>query len=372
VSVLGFVKKEGSSWYFQAELGVDPHTGKRKRKKKRGFKTKREAEKALSQVEAEVTKGTYLEPSTMAFKDYLEQWFKGKQTSLGPQSNKVYRGNIDFRIIPKLGHIPLCLITPLVIQNYVNELKEEGLANATISKLLKMVKSSLDTAKDLELIPKNPAEKIKIPVESTSVMNVWNQKEVKKFLTFSRSNLHFLVFHLALYTGMRQGEILGLRWEDVNFENGTISIRQTLSHDGKTFLVGAKTKTSIRTITLAEETLVLLKNQKLKFIKQKLVLGSSFIDNDLVNYTTNGKPLNPSNIRRAFLKLIEVSDVPKIRFHDLRHTHATLLISNGTNIKVVAERLGHSNVKITLDCYYHVMPNMQKQVANQLSSILEM
>jgi integrase len=366
---MGFVKKEGSSWYFQAELGIDLVTGKRKRKKQRGFKTKREAEKALSLVEAEVNKGTYFEPSKMLYKDYIEQWFKGKQTTLGQQTKTVYRGNINHRIIPKLGQIQLAHITPLVIQNYVNELKEEGLANATISKLLKMIKSSLENAKDLELISKNPAKKIKIPVDTPTVMNVWNQEEVIKFLSFAKTNPYFLVFHLAIFTGMRQGEILGLRWEDVDFEKGVINIRQTLSHDGKTFLAGAKTKTSIRTISLAKETLVLLKTHKLTFNKKRLLLGCSFIDKDLVNCTSIGNQLNPANLRRSFIKLTEGAKVPKIRFHDLRHTHATLLIQNGTNVKVVAERLGHSNVKITLDCYYHVMPNMQKEVAIQVSSI---
>jgi integrase len=366
---MGFVKKDGSTWYYQTELGVDTLTGKRKRKKKRGFKTKREAEKALSLVEADVNKGTYLEPSKMLYKDYIEQWFRGKETTLGQQTKMVYRGNINYRITPKLGHLPLAFITPLVIQNYVNELKDEGLANATISKLLKMIKSSLENAKDLELISKNPAKKIKIPENTPTVMNVWNQEEVRKFLSLAKTNPYFLVFHLALYTGMRQGEILGLRWEDVDFEKGTINIRQTLSHDGKTFLAGAKSKTSIRSITLAKETLVLLKSHKLTILKEKLVLGTSYIDKDLVNCTRNGKQLNPANIRRTFIKLIKDVGIPSIRFHNLRHTHATLLILNGTNVKVVSERLGHSNVKITLDCYYHVMPNMQREVASKLSSI---
>jgi integrase len=134
-------------------------------------------------------------------------------------------------------------------------------------------------------------------------------------------------------------------------------------------LAGAKTKTSIRTISLAKETLVLLKSYKLTFNKKRLLLGCSFIDKDLVNCTSTGNQLNPANLRRSFIKLTEGARVPEIRFHDLRHTHATLLIQNGTNVKVLAERLGHSNVKITLDCYYHVMPNMQKEVAVQLSSI---
>jgi integrase len=367
---MGFVKKEGSTWYFQTECGVDLKTGKRKRKKQRGFKTKREAEKALNQVEVDLAKGTYIAPSKMLFKDFLEEWFKGKLLSLGPQSTKVYRGILDFRVIPKLGNYQVSSLSPVVIQAYVNDLKHEGLANSTIAKVLKIIKSSLETAKDLELILRNPASKISVPKEETKRLDVWNKDEVITFLNLAKTNIYYLVFHLALYTGMRQGEILGLRWEDIDFDGGTICVRQTLSHDGKTFLAGAKTKASIRTITIADETIALLKKQRNINSKQKLKLGSKYNNHKLVMCVPNGNPINPSNLRRTFNTVINEAKVKKIRFHDLRHTHATLLIINGTHVKVVAERLGHSNVKITLDRYYHVMPNMQKEVATQLSAIL--
>lgn len=256
---MGSVKKEGSTWYFVAELGLDPLTGKRKRKKQRGFKTKKDAEKGLALVEAEVYKGVYLEPSTIYFKDYLVDWFKIKRNSVGIQTAEVYDGYIQNRIIPPLGHIQLSKLTPMLLQGYVNDLKEGGLASGTIKKLYTIVKGSLDHAVKMGLLVSNPITKVQIPKDEKKEMTVWNVDEVKVFLKNASNNRLYIAFHLAVTTGMRRGEILGLRWKDVDLNKGIVSVRQTLSKDGKQFLKGAKTDSSIRTIKLSAETTSVLK-----------------------------------------------------------------------------------------------------------------
>lgn len=370
MSSMGQIKKEGSSWYFVAELGTDPLTGKRKRKKQRGFKTKKDAEKALALIEAEVYKGTYFEPSNISFKEHIQVWFKMKKNNIGIQTSQIYEGAIENRIIPSLGHVKLAQLTPILLQGYVNDLKDGGLTSATIKKLYNIIKGSLDHAVNMELIPSNPAKKIQLPKDKKKEMNVWELSEVKAFLKVAIEDRLFTAFHLALVTGMRRGEILGLRWKDVDLDNGVLRIRQTLSKDGRTFLTGAKTDSGIRSIKFANDTITVLRKQKARIAKEKLQIGSEYEDYGLVVCTSKGTPVNPENLKRTFKRLIKEADVPSIRLHDLRHTHATMLLSQGIHAKVISERLGHSNIKTTLDIYSHVLPSMQEEAANQIDALL--
>lgn len=365
----GSVKKEGTSWYYVFYLEKDAN-GKRRQKKKRGFKTKKEAQKALNEAINAINKGIYVEPSNALYKDYLEQWFTTKKNSIGIQTAKVYENYLKGRIIPTLGSYSLSKLSTIYIQSFINSLNEEGLSSATIKKVFEIIRNSLEHAVDFELVHKNTASKVKLPKSNKKEMTVWNEQEVNTFLKVGKEDPCYIVFYLALTTGMRQGEILGLRWKDVDLEKGLINIKQTLSHDGKTFISGAKTKSSLRTINLSELTVKALKARKLIISKEKLSLGHIYEDFDLVACTHHGTPFNPANVRRTFKKLIKLSSVSDIRFHDLRHTHATLLLSKGINVKVISERLGHSNIKVTLDTYSHVLPTMQEEVARKLDEII--
>ena len=366
---MGQIKKDGSTWYYVAELGIDPLTGKRKRKKKRGFKTKRDAEKALALIESEVIKGTYFEPFHITFEEHLNEWFKIKRTTINTQTAEVYQGYMKNRIIPVLGDTQLSKLTPVLLQSYVNNLVEEGLASATIRKLRNIIKSSLDHAVNMELLPANPIVKIQLPKAKKKEVAVWEVPEIHAFLKVAIEDRLYPAFHLAITTGMRRGEILGLRWEDINFEKRILYVRQTLSRDGKHFLNGAKTDAGERRIKLANETIAMLKKQKRIIAKEKLACGPEYHDHDLVVCTSKGTPVIPSNLKRTYQRLIKEADVPLIRFHDLRHTHATMLLAQGVHAKVISERLGHSNIKTTIDIYSHILPDMQEEAANQVDVI---
>ncbi|MGU3394057.1 tyrosine-type recombinase/integrase [Priestia sp. D51] len=366
----GSVKKDVNSWYYVFYLEKDAN-GKRRQKKKRGFKTKKEAQRALNEAINAMNKGTYIEPSNLLYKDYLEQWFSTKKNSIGIQTAKVYENYLKGRIMPALGNYTLSKFSTIHIQSFINSLNEEGLSSATIKKVFEIIRNSLEHAVDFELVHKNVALKVKLPKSNKKEMTVWNEEEVNKFLKVGKEDSAYIVFYLALTTGMRQGEILGLRWKDIDLDKGLINIKQTLSHDGKTFISGAKTKSSLRTINLSDLTIKTLKARKLIVSKEKLSLGPIYVDYDLVACTQHGTPFNPANVRRTFKKLIKLADVSDIRFHDLRHTHATLLLSKGINVKVISERLGHSNIKVTLDTYSHVLPTMQEEVARKLDEIIK-
>ncbi|WP_279401409.1 site-specific integrase [Piscibacillus salipiscarius] len=170
----------------------------------------------------------------------------------------------------------------------------------------------------------------------------------------------FIAYQLASVEGMRQGEILGLRWQDIDFEGQRLTIQQTLSNDGKTIKPGAKNKTSKRQVAFTKETLIALKSHKEKQEQIKVKTGDVYNDKlDLVVCTSLGSPINPSNLRRSFNRNIKRLHVKKIRFHDLRHTHATLCLELNIHPKIVASRLGHANTRMTLDTYSHLLPSFQ-------------
>ncbi|PFL47426.1 site-specific integrase [Bacillus cereus] len=256
------------------------------------------------------------------------------------------------------------------MQNYVNSLRDEGLKRGTIEKIVKIIQNSLEHAIDLELITKNAAAKTKLPKGDKKKLTVWNEQEVQLFLKATQDSRYSIVFHMALVTGMRQGELLGLRWKDVDLEKGHLTISQTLSHDGKNFLIGGKTKTCLRKILLPASTITKLKKHRAVALKEKPSQGEEYQENDLGMCTPFETPINPANVRRSLNALIQKAAVPKIQFHDLRHTHATLLLAKGVNVKVISERLGHSNIKITLGTYSHVLPTMQEDAVNKREEIL--
>ncbi|OAH59377.1 MULTISPECIES: Arm DNA-binding domain-containing protein [Bacillaceae] len=196
---MGSVKKDGSCWYYVTELGTDPVTGTRKRKKQRGFKTKREAE---------VLKGTYFEPSYILFNDHLADWFKTKKNSINIQTAKTYESYLKNRILPKLGHFKLAHLTPKLLQGYVNDLIEDGLANSTIKKACNIIKTSLDFTVDMELLPSNPVKKIQLPQAKKAEITVCEINDVQTFLETAAHHRWYIAFHLAITTGMRRGEIL--------------------------------------------------------------------------------------------------------------------------------------------------------------------
>ncbi|MBM7604009.1 integrase [Metabacillus crassostreae] len=362
-------KDKNNKYYYVTDIYIN---GKRKQKKKRGFNTQKEAKQALTEVQDKINKGTYVEPSNMFLKDFLEEWFRSKRNEIGIQTQGIYQIYLNNYIIPNIGDLKLSSLETIKLQTFINDLSENGYSAGTIKKVYNILSNSLSHAHDLELIPKNYAQKVKIPrVNNKKEITIWNSKQISTFLNIAKSENMFLIFHLALTTGMRQGEILGLRWKDVNFEKGFLKVSQTLSHDGKTFIEGAKSKTSIRTIPLSRNTLELLKQHKSFLENIKNEYNGVFNPNNLVNFSQVGTAINPANVRRTFNRIIKNANLPKIRFHDLRHTHATLLLSEGINPKVISERLGHSNIKITLDIYSHVLPTMQEEAVNIIDKIIK-
>ncbi|MEI4622112.1 site-specific integrase [Bacillus cereus] len=210
------------------------------------------------------------------------------------------------------------------------------------------------------------------PRIETKDIQTWSLEEANQFLQHTENERLHIAYVLAIYTGMRRGEILGLRWRDCDLEQAKVSIRQTLARvDGKLVFQEPKTKGSKRRITITEEVISALKKHRSEQNKYKLLLGPGYIDNDLIVCTEDGKPIDPRNLLRHFARMKKETNVPELRFHDLRHTHATILLLLSENPKVVSERLGHSRVDITLDIYSHVLPDMQENAANNFEQAMK-
>lgn len=369
------VKKDETTgnWYYLFTHGTN-EKGKPKQYKKRGFKTKQAAQKAMAELEHSLTNGTYIKPNKLLYREYmLNQWLEDKITKVKRQTLETYGWLVKKHILPVLGATEVGKLSPMQLQGLYNKLTKEGsLSDENVQKVHTIINDSLKKAERWGLIPKNPAGLVDRPKTVRKEVVVWDIKDVRQFLSHSTNNSRYnITFVLALTGGMRQGEILGLRWKDVDFDNNCVRITQTLSTDGKEIQPYTKTRAGARTINLPQSTMNELKKHKMFISKEKLgAAPGTYTDLDLVCSSSAGTPTNKSNLRRAFNEAIKKSGVKKIKFHGMRHTHATILLIQGANPKVVSERLGHSTVKMTLDVYSHLMPSMQKETADQLEKVL--
>lgn len=365
----GTVKKIGTSWCYIVDVGKDP-TGKRIQKKKRGFKTKKEAQIALAEVIHDINKGTYVTPSKVKFKEFLLQWLDDKQTRVKESTLETYTWLTHKHIIPAFGDIELSNLTPMLIQRHYNYLNKNGiLSDENIRKVHILMKDALKKAERWGLVAKNAATHVDAPKVTRKEVRVWDVDQVRTFLEVAKESPYFLIFLLTITTGMRKGEVLALPWKNVNLEDGTLSITQTLNNKGK-IVPGAKTRSGFRSIDLPDETVNALREHKKDLPKQKQLAEILYHGYDLVNCTPSGKPVDRSNLTRTFRELTKKAGLPEIRFHDLRHTHATLLLKQNVHPKIVSERLGHADTRMTLDTYSHLLPSMQKETAKAFGKML--
>jgi integrase len=264
-------------------------------------------------------------------------------------------------------------INHAVIQNYINELIEEDLSPRYIEYLFTVIKSSTEHAVKTDRLIKNPLQHVEVPRPRRKTHTTWTIEEMNRFLHFAKFDnpIYYMVFKIASHTGMRRGEVLGLRWQDVDLKEQKISVTQSLVYDEDGFrFTDLKTASSKRLISVDDDLTNELKKFKAQQNQFKLALGSEYHDQDLVCCREDGKPIYPRTLAIHFDSVIKKASVPKIRFHDLRHTHATILLKLGENPKVVSERLGHSTVTMTLDTYSHVTPDMQKSTADKFGEAL--
>lgn len=375
----GHIKKRGENWSVIVELPKDTITGKRKQKWFTVKGNKKDAEKFLTEKLIELDTGLLIDTKKMKYSEYLDYWLKEiciknlKSTTLDG-----YKHNIENHIKPIIGNIYLDKLTPLHLQNlYSNRLesgrlkKEGGLSKKSVLTIHRIIHRSLEQAVKWQLIPRNIADSVEPPKPQKYKASFLNEKDINKLIDISKDTKLYIPILIAIYTGMRRGEILGLKWENVDFEKGIIEIKQALysTKNGLEFTT-PKTETSNRNICIPDFLINELKKYRIKQNKNKLKYGNLYVDTGVVCSLENGDVINPKNFSRDFHKLLENNNLPLIRFHDLRHTHASLLVKLGVQPKIISNRLGHSNIAITMDLYSHVYIESDKSVANMFEKML--
>lgn len=365
-----YTKKDGSTAYqFNAYLGVDPLTGKSKRTTRRGFKTQKEAKLALAQLQLEVESQGFAKQDYSTFKDVYELWFAQYKNTVKQSSYERIELYFVNQILPKFGHFKISKVPSSYCQNVVNEWIE----NFQTFKKLKMYTSKIfEFAIDQNIISSNPMERVVTPrqrklVKEKDQQNFLDKKELKDFLAVlikEESFDMYLAFHMLAYTGIRKGELLALCWSDVDFENEKLTINKTVSYlkTGKTIST-TKTTSSDRTISIDSSTLSLLRKWKLE--QKKLLLSRGIRikrqSEQLIFSSSNNDILGEDTLRcvlrrKALLRF-------KVTPHGFRHTHASLLFESGASMKEVQERLGHSDIKTTLNIYTHVTKEAEENTA---------
>lgn len=374
LNLKGSVDKRKDSWRYRVDIGLDPVTGKRKQKSKSGFKTKKEAQIALAEFIASYENGEYFECEKISLREYLNYWLETyAKTNVSPSSYIRYTQFAN-QIVSKLGGLELSSIKPMHIQKFYTDLQKTNLSNSTILKVHRMLSMSLKHAVGWQMLNYNPASAVKPPRPQHVEMSIWDSdtiNQVLKDLKESNSNLYIPIL-IGATTGMRQGEIAALRWQDVDFVNGFISVRynfQKIDNSNNYALASPKTSKSNRSIAMMDLTIKELKEHRKKQNELIMLNRDIYNNQDFVCAFEDGTPYKPVYIGELFRKFMRRSNYPKIRFHDLRHSHATMLLKQGVNPKIVSERLGHANISITLDTYSHVLPNMQREAIARLNEM---
>lgn len=364
------------------DIGRDPLTGKRKQKRMRGFRTKKEAEAKLAEMVAQVERGTYLEPSKTTVGEYLQQWLEAHQVSVGAKTAATYAQIVRDHIVPYIGHIQLTKLKPIHIQQMYaailegerRDKKQGRISPTTVKHIHATLRKALNDAVRWQLIPSNPANAVTPPKQEPRECRAAEETEIRKVLGAFEGTLLEMPVYLALTTGARLGEILALRWEDVDLASGVLYIRRALGRNpltGELEFKEVKTPKSRRAIEIGPTTVERLRKWRVRQQEMRLAAGPAWQDHGLLCCREDGSPLNPHTVSARFSIKVRKLGLA-LRFHDLRHTHATMLLKAGVNPKVVSERLGHSRVGMTLDTYSHVLPTMQREAAKAIEQLIRM
>lgn len=344
-------------------------------------KTRKEVQEKLKAALREQQQGTLVTASQQTLKQFLEDWLENThKQNIRPRSHERYEEIVRLHIIPAIGNVPLQKLTPQRLQKLYSEKLKAGYSAVTVIAIHNLLHKALDTAVRWELVVQNVCKKVSPPRRVRREMKSLTPEQVQQLLEVARGHPQEALFILALSTGMRRGELLGLKWQDINFVEGTLQVRRVLSRVptkmveqiGKRYIEAEpKTEKSRRSIALAAYTLEILKQHRERQLKIREAVGEAWEDHDYVFCSPNGKHLNPGHNTLVQLKLLlKKAGLPDIRFHDLRHSVATMLLSMGTHPKVVQELLGHSQISMTMDIYSHVLPTMQREAVSKLDAVL--
>jgi integrase len=368
----GHITKRGDSWTALVDLPPDPATGKR-RQKRVTARTKREVESQVAELIHKAENGGFTDAGKVTVREFVDRWLEASAPTLRPSTARRYRDVARLHIVGVIGNVKLAKLSPADVQRLYADRLAAGLSPTSVHHVHAILHRALDQAVRWGLLLRNVTEAVDPPRRANPEMQTWDARQAAAVLASATGDDLEALWRLALLTGMRRGELLGLRWTDLDLDAGALSVRRTLSRGTTSRLEAGEPKTASgkRRVSLPASVVKSLRQHRDRQTFAKAGAGEAYQDRGLVFATETGAPIHPNTLSRRFAALIARADVPKIRFHDLRHTCATLLLADGVHPKVVQERLGHATIAETLDRYSHVTADMQRQAADRLDAVLD-
>jgi integrase len=369
------------SWGVVIPMGVDSQTGNLKQQWKGGFRTRADAVAYLNEVLPQVQNGTYTAPTKERFSTFVQRWLRDyaratvRETTLSSYAMIVHK-----HLIPELGLIPLTQLSPKRIQQYFTKKLDAGLSSTTVRHHAMLLHRLLAAAVREGVLSQNPADRVEVPRSRVVELKTLDIERAKLFLAAARRNSPlYPLYFAALFLGLRMGELLGLAWKHVSFALARASVVQIVywlygsSKEGRStqlLFKEPKSRQSRREVSLPPLLVEELRRLREAQQENRRLLDDGYHDYDLIFCQANGKPLHPSDVRKDFHRILKAAGLPRIRFHDLRHSCATLRLAAGDNLKIVQELLGHASAAFPLSVYGHVVPGLQEQSTRALEARL--
>lgn len=355
-------------WGFYLSAGRDPKTGKRRQIRQAKFRTKAEAQRAFRAEGKKADDGVYVAPTRQTYAEYVGVWLQRRMTTgdgLRATTAHNYSTYIAADIQPSaLGRMRLTDIRRHNVSEFVDDLTKSGRGPTTVRRIAAVVQGSLKAAWQDELIDHNPSAGIRLPVVTTKKFEPWEPSQVGAFLDVAASHRLGAMFEVAVLTGMRRGEVVGLRWSDVDLVRGTITVRNNRTNAGNAIVEGEpKTDAGRRTINYDETVGGVLLEWQLRQRSEAEMLGDAWTDTGYTFTMEDGRPLKPQYATRLFDKLRTSAGLPRMTFHGQRHESASLLLANGADIALVSKMLGHTSVSITSDLYTHLIGRADREAS---------
>jgi len=364
-------------WAIVLEMR-DPETGRRRRKWHSFKGTKREAQVACSRLIAELSGGAYIEPTRTTVAQFLDRWLDHVKTQVAPRTHERYVELAKKSIAPLIGNIVLTKLQPVTISAAYSKALVEGrrdgkggLSPRTVGHMHRVLRQALQQAVRWQLLARNPADAVRPPKVERVKMRALDATESAALLEAIRSTRMFVPVMLALTCGMRRGEITALRWRAVDLGNAQVSVMASAEQTAAGVREKETKSGRARTVSLTGLAVEELRCHKARQAEELLRVGVRQTDDTHVVAQTDGQPLMPQSLTHEFARFIAGAKLPRVRFHDLRHSHATHLLANGVHPKIAQERLGHASVGTTLDLYSHVLPGMQADAASRVDAALK-
>lgn len=365
-------KKTGEvSWQVTVEGEKDPLTGERQRAYKTVRGTKKQAEAVKRKMIDEMENGGITKASTMKLGDWMLQWLALYLPNIEATTRAGYKDRIEKRIIPILGSIPLKSLNTAHIQGWVNGLKKEGLAPKTVKNAYLNLKAALDKAVVLKMLPYNPCVGVELPKLQKYRGDIYDKAEMENLLKVAEGTDMYLIAFLAVMVGFRRGELVALRWDDVDLKKGIIHVRHNMViADGEKITKAPKSSAGVRDISIGPKVVSELRKARTEYLKNKLTHGRSFKDSGLVICKPDGTGYRPDSITQKWERFIQQNGLKPIRFHDLRHSCATAMIEAGVDPKTVQQRLGHADISVTMNIYAHSTKAVDRSAADKMDALM--